>query len=961
MRTKHLLYTMALASVFAACTQDEFVTEGGSINPLEGRKSLGKITLVEAEGPSTRWTVDNWNTFNPEAGDGFSYLLVDEPRQGLDGQHEYPIDNYELVNHIHTNYVFKYNGTKWDSEANLVEGNYLLVGPAQDVQNRKPVEIKLPAKQNLALGEDGKVDPLSIIKEFNESGYPILIGHRFLSEGGDNNNALPKRYNIFAYPEITVKNSERNDELTPVVTKVILKRNSANNPFIINAPLDNVKAARLLTNESFKRATENDKNQIVVGEWEAYMNKTLGMGELTVDQDDKKEAENTQEIPANVTEEYDITMLQADGKKGLLKTYKYNNGLKGFTKNLLAGKPTSTSQYIVIEMPGNGVEVPRGTEFTFNAVIPADQYVMGTGGEDLEIFAVLSTGEVYKKIMKSNSTVEMYPGKRYPDQDYTGMEVKGVVGEYFTIDVNEGGSDGVSSYEKCDPSEIADLGSVNAVKTTEDLIAVIKNTSSTQKLNVTVEGDKVVYNEAVNNAVANTSCQIINILGHIKIEGSKDKALTISNKVSFEDAVIEKYTVVFDSETATLGTVLVGKDATFELKNAGMIDTNNDDTPDAYSAEIHNAGTLKLHCADFADVYNYETLEVYTDVRSASITNSKHACSDKQEIISAVVNLTPSVDLKVVDNGDGTYTTGQYKINETELDYPIVVEGLKKDDEDSKAKLILGANVEIVKDGSIVNNGVIESNDSETLTVGNGLGETLTNGVNGVIESKVIIESANYLLSDIGANGDIPADYKAAAQVTNNGILNNVKVDGKLIMKSANSRINGTIEADTQTEGEIDNTAKGVIVNEPAVGVKVYAVFNGLNLTDDDAIEAEQKAINAYQNYKVNLIRLNGEVKVGDEDVTFGKTGIYGNAGIEIEFAAGSSLSIGFATLTSDLDISVSAPAIQWNGKTADDSKFTLTGSNGGRRLYLDYETGKVAEGYVDFNNCAEVSGLAEN
>ena len=960
MRTKHLLYTMALASVFAACTQDEFVTEGGSINPLEGRKSLGKITLVEAESPSTRWTVDNWNTFNPEAGDGFSYLLVDEPRQGLDGQHEYPIDNYELVNHIHTNYVFKYNGTKWDSEANLVEGNYLLVGPAQDVQNRKPVEIKLPAKQNLALGEDGKVDPLSIIKEFNESGYPILIGHRFLSEGGDNNNALPKRYNIFAYPEITVKNSERNDELTPVVTKVILKRNSANNPFIINAPLDNVKAARLLTNESFKRATENDKNQIVVGEWEAYMNKTLGMGELTVDQDDKKEAENTQEIPANVTEEYDITMLQADGKKGLLKTYKYNNGLKGFTKNLLAGKPTSTSQYIVIEMPGNGVEVPRGTEFTFNAVIPADRYVMGTRGEDLEIFAVLSTGEVYKKIMKSNSTVEMYPGKRYPDQDYTGMEVKGVVGEYFTIDVNEGGSDGVSSYEKCDPSEIADLGSVNAVKTTEDLIAVIKNTSSTQKLNVTVEGSKVVYNEAVNNAVANTSCQIINILGHIKIEGSKDKALTISDKVSFEDAVIEKYTVVFDSETATLGTVLVGKDATFELKNAGMIDTNNDDTPDAYSAEIHNAGTLKLHCADFADVYNYETLEVYTDVSSASITNSKHACSDKQEIISAVVNLTPSVDLKVVDKGDGTYTTGQYEINETELDYPIVVEGLKKDDENSKAKLILGANVEIVKDGSIVNDGVIKSNGEKTLTVGNGLGETLTNGVNGVIESKVIIEGASHKLNELPVDAKL---YKAAAQVTNNGTMMDAQIDGLLTM-GADSRLEGTLTMTTGYNGEIDNTAKGTIVNDPStMGIVVFANIPGMNLTSAEAIAATSADFKAYTaTTRVTVARLTGAVVMGNniakDEIGFRST----EAGLitELEFAEGSSLTIGEGTFKTNLTVTVSYENIEWTGRTSDASKFTLNGKNNGKKKFVKFENNqaKAVDGNVVFKNCQKVSSL---
>ena len=950
MRTKHLLYTMALASVFAACTQDEFVTEGGNSNPLEGRKSLGKITLVEAEGASTRWTVDNFNTITPEVGDGFSYLLVDEPLPGLDGQHEYPIDNYQLVDHIHTNYVFKYNGQGWDSEANLVEGNYLLVGPSQNVQNRKPVEIKLPAEQNLDLGEDGKVDPLSILEEFKESGYPILIGHRFLSEGGDANDKLPKRYNIFAYPEITVKNSERNDELTPVVTKVILKRNKADNPFIINAPLDNKKAARLLTNESFKAAVEGGKNQFVVGGWEAYMNETLGMGELTEAQAKNNEKVNTQPIPA--TEDYEVTMLNADGTKAKLETFMYNNGLKGFTEDLLAGKPTSTSKYLVINMPGNGVEVPRGTEFTFNAVIPADQYVMGNAGEDLEIFAVLSTGEVYKKIMKSNSTVEMYPGKRYPDQDYTGMEVKGTVGEYFTIDVNEGGSDGVSSYEKCDPSEIADLGSVNAVKTTEDLIAVIKGTSSTQKLSVTVEGDEVVYNEAVNSAVANTDCQIINILGHIKIEGSKDKALTINNKVSFDDAVIEKNTVIFDSETATLGTVFVGKGATLELRNVALTIDTDDNLLNGFetnSTEVHNAGTLKLYSTDFAKVYNYETLEVYTDVTKAKITTEDHACSDNQHIISEAVNLTPSVDVKYQVLADGKFVAGKYKVTESELDYPIVVESK---DKDNVAELVLGADVKIVKNGSIKNNGKIISDEgTETLTVARGLGETLTNGVNGDIKSAVIIEGASHTLAQLAAPGVPAADYKEAATVTNSGKMDVVTVNGKLVMKSG-SRVK-TVEMTSDENGEIDNTDKGVIETINNNDVTVFAEFTSLDLSTANAREAATDKIKGYtSSYKVEVIRLTGAMSLGNGSWSdFEKIG--GNTITDIEFAEGSSLNMGDGTFGTDFNISVSAPDIEWNGNRTESSHFNTTGT-ASKKKYVDTKNGiKVAkEGNVVFNNC---------
>ncbi|HIY88135.1 MAG TPA: hypothetical protein H9824_05465 [Candidatus Bacteroides pullicola] len=946
MRTKHLLYTMALASVFAACTQDEFVTESGNSNPLEGRKSLGKITLVEPEAASTRWTVEDWYKITPEVGDGFSYLLVDDPLTGLAGQHEYPIDNYQLINQIHTNYVFKLGAQGWTSDANLVEGNYLLVGPAQNVQNRKPVEVTLPAEQNLTAGTDGKVDPLSIIKEFNKSGYPIYIGHRFLSEGSKYNNVLPARYHIFAYPEITVKNSAPAGATeVPRVVKVVLKSEDETKPFVINAPLDNENAAKVLTNESFEAAGIDTKDQYVVGAWEGYMNDTLGINkkDLMVEQKfDKTQKVNQQPIPADAT--YEVT----DRKTGMKwSTFRYNKGLGGSTSDLLAEQPTSVSPYIVINMPGEGVDLKAQESFKFNAIIPAGSYDMT---EDLIIYAVLSNGDVWKKKVNSNNKeININPGKRYPQEDYNGTEVRAEKGLYFTIDVYNV-SDGVSEYEKVDASQLPGIGDADAVMTTEELVAALAEKSSTTTKNITIGGKNVVYDQRAEDALANNNAQIVNILGHIKIEGAEDKALNINSKVSFADAVINKGTVVFDSKTATLGTVLVGKGATLELRNAGKEGSN-------YTAEIHNAGTLKLYEAAFANVYNYETLEVYNDVQNANITNSEHACSDRDEIISEAVNLTPSVDIKYQVLADKTFVPGKYKVSESELDYPIVVESL---DKDKFAELILGDDVTIVKNGSIKNNGKITSSASETLTVACGLGETLTNGVNGVIDSKVIIESANYLLSTVGAGKDIPTDYKAAAEVTNNGILNNVKVDGKLTM-GAGSRINGTIEAEIQTEGEINNTAMGVIVGTPAPGVKVYAVFNGLNLTNDDAIEAEQKAINAYQNYKVNLIRLNGEVKVGDEDVTFGKTGIYGGTGIEIEFAAGSSLSIGFATLTSDLDISVSAPAIQWNGKTETDSSFSLTGSNGGKRLYLDYETGKVAEGYVDFNNCAKVPGLAEN
>ena len=939
MRTKHLLYTMALASVFAACTQDEFVTESGNSNPLEGRKSLGKITLVEPEAASTRWTVDSWYEIKPEVGDGFSYLLVDDPLTGLAGQHEYPIDNYQLIDQIHTNYVFKLGAQGWTSDANLVEGNYLLVGPDQDVQNRKPVEVTLPAEQNLALGKDGKVDPLSIIKEFNESGYPIYIGHRFLSEGSDYNNVLPARYHIFAYPEITVQNSAPAGATeVPRVVKVVLKSADEARPFVINAPLDNVKAAKVLTNESFEAAGIDTKDQYVVGDWEGYMNDFLGINkkDLMVEQKfDKTQKVNQQPIPADAT--YEVTD-RTTGKKW--STFRYNKGLGGSTSDLLADHPTSVSPYIVINMPGEGVDLKAQESFKFNAVIPAGMYNMK---ENLIIYAVLSNGEVWKKEMKSNEKfVNINPGKRYPQEDYNGTEVRTEKGMYFTIDVYNV-SDGVSEYVKVPASELPGIGDADAVMTTEELIAALGENSSTTTKNITIGGKDVVYDQRAEDALANNNAQIVNILGHIKIEGAEDKALTINSKVSFADAVINKGTVAFNSEEATLGTVLVGKDATFELKEAKE------------AKNIYNVGKLKLYTENFVKVYNYETLEVYTDVTAGSgvIKNGYDECGDQNEIISDPIKLTPSVDLKVVDLGNNSYDHGVYSIK-GELNYPIVVERLNKDE---AAELEIAENVTIEKDGKITNSGNITG--TGTLTVARGLGETLTNNVNGKIECSVVIEGASHTLAQLTAPGVDAGYYKEAATVTNSGEMKEVTVDGKLVMKSG-SRVE-TVNMTAGVNGEIDNTDKGVIETINNNDVTVFAEFTSLDLSTANARKAATDKIKGYtSSYRVEVIRLTGEMSLGNGSWDdFKKT--TGNSITEIEFAEGSSANMGDGTFETDFNISVSAAGIEWNGNREESSKFKTTGTKT-RKEYVADESGKkvAKEGYIDFIKCEEITELAE-
>lgn len=958
MRTKHLLYTMALAGTFAACMQEEFVTVD-SADALAGRKSIGKITFTEA--PSTRWAVEDWDEIKPEDDDAFSLMLVDVPREGLNGQHVYPIDNYELINKLQTNFIFKKGANGWGSDAELVEGNYLYVAPAQEGKlDRNTVEITLPTEQNLSLGADGKLDPLSALKEFVEKKYPFYIGHRFLSEDGS--ISLPKMASIFAYPEITVTNTDMDGRHTPVLTKVIIKQENPGDAFVINAPLKADEAAKLLTNEYFedRENTDTSKDKVVVGDWAGHMSQYFGVEEIQeLKQVWKNDSENNEEIPATaIFEAHDL-----NGQ--VLEKYMYNKGLNGATSDLL-GDPKSKSQYIVINMPEGGIALDYQETIKFNAVIPAETYSMTVSGQDkgLTIYAVLENGQAYRKVVRSDAEgvenkkrIEMYPGKRYPNQDYSGLEVKGEAGLYFTVDLHDGATDGMNKYEEVDAASI--IGGVGTIDSTEDLIAAIKHYSSSEKLNLTVEGRNVVYNEEVNKAVANTDCQSVNIQGNIKVEGEEDaakNAWTINPKVTIEDAVIEKGKVAANENS--LKKVFVAKNAELTLNN--VTSTNA-------AATIYNTGVLTLNTADFKYVENYGKLKVGTDLSKA--TNIKvfyAACGEGNEIISPSIDLIPSVNV---------LADGKFAIS-GDLNYEITVDA--KTATKDAGELVLSGRTRIVKNymdlggrkiernGNIINNGLIsdgleKEEDSQVLVVN--AGQEMTVGKEGEVKSQVMVRGASHTLQDLQDKGGVAAaEYTPAAVVYNNGTLNSVKVDGKLVMGQG-SRVKGNVTAaeDGNTDGEIDNTAKGVLAGRVPQKVTVYATFNGLDLTDAEARQAARNEFNKYtESYKVKVARLVGAVVIADNDAYFMKKDLKSTTINELEFAKGSSLSIGDAMFSTDLKISVSAKDVEWTGNTKETSKINMNKVQGEKKLYLVTENGeKSAEkGNVKFINCEEKSSL---
>ena len=129
MRTKHIFTAMVLPALFAACTADEFVENGGNVN-LADRALLDPFTItLESDGADTRFAWDeeaaagvgNWTW---ESTDAFSAFLVNDGT----GKPE----TWTPTNNLLTNYIYKSeDGVSYTTTSALVEGLYWYYAPAR--------------------------------------------------------------------------------------------------------------------------------------------------------------------------------------------------------------------------------------------------------------------------------------------------------------------------------------------------------------------------------------------------------------------------------------------------------------------------------------------------------------------------------------------------------------------------------------------------------------------------------------------------------------------------------------------------------------------------------------------------------------------------------------------------------------------------------------------------------------
>lgn len=147
--------TTALMAMFAACTNDDFISNGQGVQNGEAalRPTVG-VTLNVLEGDGTDTRLGYENGYKWKEGDKIGALLMDEirgyyednepvrPFDDLEEWAEKPwTERYKLVDYVSTDYPFERqdDGT-WTTNSKMLEGNYFFTFPfASYMGNREAV------------------------------------------------------------------------------------------------------------------------------------------------------------------------------------------------------------------------------------------------------------------------------------------------------------------------------------------------------------------------------------------------------------------------------------------------------------------------------------------------------------------------------------------------------------------------------------------------------------------------------------------------------------------------------------------------------------------------------------------------------------------------------------------------------------------------------------------------------
>ena len=226
--------TTALLSLFAACTNDDFISNGqGTQSGDAAMRPTVDVTLnVLGDGADTRFDYSNETGYQWQTGDKIGALLMDEVRgfKGPDKNNATPqrpfenleewaakpwTERYRLVDYVGTDYPFERqeDGT-WKTNSKMLEGNYFFTFPFADYMgNREAVH---------SVGEQVQ-DGRGWEKAYAENQF--FIGYARIhagTSGGDVMSANLEMTPVLGAVGLTIKNMDSDAEAF-TVKKVVLE------------------------------------------------------------------------------------------------------------------------------------------------------------------------------------------------------------------------------------------------------------------------------------------------------------------------------------------------------------------------------------------------------------------------------------------------------------------------------------------------------------------------------------------------------------------------------------------------------------------------------------------------------------------------------------------------------------------------------------------------------------------
>lgn len=212
MKTKHFLTALCLPLAFAACTNEDFVSES---NSLGGRKTIDVVLTATKPslGADTRMSIDGNNKFVWEKNvDMIGAALVDGETAGTVGDK------------IYINYPFTAdadgNISTFSGKSAMTQGLYFFYYGYQDVLNREGLTLGMPEQVYDASNEKTALQQAATFMKTVSPIVNLAEGLKYADAQTYNLNL--KFANLYTIVQVDIKSSNIPTGVTPKVTKITL-------------------------------------------------------------------------------------------------------------------------------------------------------------------------------------------------------------------------------------------------------------------------------------------------------------------------------------------------------------------------------------------------------------------------------------------------------------------------------------------------------------------------------------------------------------------------------------------------------------------------------------------------------------------------------------------------------------------------------------------------------------------